>query len=195
MASEIVTVFEDAVEFNVKHPLQNRWTLWYDDSAGVKQNPKLSWDENLKNVLTFDNIEDFFGLYKHLKNASEIPAGANYHLFKEGVRPAWEDPVNKNGGKWTFSQLKTKRGPELDRNWLHTVVALLGEQFTYNDDISGAVISIRKAGDRIAVWTRSCEDKEKTLKTGMEFKKILGCTERLGFQSHVDTAVKNSRLL
>jgi translation initiation factor 4E len=130
-----------------------------------------------------------------LKNASDIPPGANYHLFKEGVRPAWEDPINKAGGKWTFSHIKNKRGPELDRHWLNIVIALLGEQFTFNDDISGVVISIRKAGDRISVWTRSSDDKDMTLKTGMEFKKILGCSERIGFQSHTDTAVKSSRFL
>ena len=22
------------------------------------------------------------------------------HLFKEGIKPTWEDPQNKSGGKW-----------------------------------------------------------------------------------------------
>jgi translation initiation factor 4E len=55
-----ITVFQDPINFNVKHPLQNKWTLWYDDAAGMKQN-QLSWDENLKLIMTVDTIEDFFG--------------------------------------------------------------------------------------------------------------------------------------
>jgi translation initiation factor 4E len=60
-------------------------------------------------------------MYRFLKLPSQIPAGANYHLFKKGIKPAWEDPHNKKGGKWTFSQNKTKRDMDLNEIWLNTV--------------------------------------------------------------------------
>jgi translation initiation factor 4E len=59
--SEFISIFDDNINFNVKHPLQYRWSLWYDDSANLKLNPKLPWEENLKKVYTFDTIEDFWG--------------------------------------------------------------------------------------------------------------------------------------
>lgn len=34
--SEPVTVFHNPNEFNVKHPLQNRWTLWFTKPATGK---------------------------------------------------------------------------------------------------------------------------------------------------------------
>jgi translation initiation factor 4E len=58
---ELVSIFDDRINFNVKHPLQCRWTLWYDDATMLKANPKLNWDENLKQVLTIESIEDFWG--------------------------------------------------------------------------------------------------------------------------------------
>lgn len=37
------------------------------------------------------------------------------------------------------------------------MLAMIGEQFTHNDEITGAVISVRKGVDRIAIWTNSCD--------------------------------------
>jgi hypothetical protein len=48
-------------ELQHKHPLQNTWTLWYDDPQMAKATPGLSWEANLKNIATFDTVEDFWG--------------------------------------------------------------------------------------------------------------------------------------
>ncbi|KAI8926647.1 translation initiation factor eIF 4e-like domain-containing protein [Entophlyctis helioformis] len=124
--------------------------------------------------------------------ASEVPVSGNYHIFKEGVEPAWEDPANAKGGKWTFPVQKQKRGPELDQYWLHTALACIGEQFTYGEEICGAVVSIRKVQDRICVWTKTADDREKCIKIGQELKALLPTTEKVTFQAHSDSAVKKS---
>jgi translation initiation factor 4E len=49
-----------------------------------------------------------------------MPLGSNYHLFKEGVQPMWEDPQNAKGGKWVTQVAKAKK-KELDSYWLNTV--------------------------------------------------------------------------
>jgi translation initiation factor 4E len=102
----------------------------------------------------------------HLKNPADIPQGANYHLFKEGIKPMWEDPANQRGGKWTSTYPKQARSAILNKAWFDTISAVLGEQFENGDDITGIVISMRKMGDRIAIWTKTCDNKEKTMKTG-----------------------------
>ena len=95
------------------------------------------------------------------------------------------------------------------------MIALVGEQFTNSTDISGAVVSIRKAADRISIWTKSFNDSGKTMKSGYvvlylcisritkridyfccrhEFKQYLGipAIEKIQFQAHSDTAAKSS---
>jgi translation initiation factor 4E len=57
----------------------------------------------------------------NIKKPSVIPPAANYHMFKFGVKPMWEEEQNKDGGKWTFSHDRGKRGGELDRHWINTV--------------------------------------------------------------------------
>jgi translation initiation factor 4E len=53
------TVFDDPKEYNVKHPLQNTWTLWFDN-PGKKAN-QTNWSENLKEIVNVNTVEDFWG--------------------------------------------------------------------------------------------------------------------------------------
>ena len=57
---------------------------------------------------------------------SELAVKSDYHLFKQGVRPEWEDPQNKHGGKWAY-QFKDKKAVNIDTLWLHVMLAAIGE--------------------------------------------------------------------
>ena len=48
-------------------------------------------------------IEDFWHMYNNLYSVSEIISNTDYLLFKKGIRPEWEDPENKHGGKWVVT--------------------------------------------------------------------------------------------
>jgi translation initiation factor 4E len=53
-----ITIFHDRMNYNVKHPLHNEWTLWFDN-PGKKANVQ-SWSQNLKEIVVFKTIEDFW---------------------------------------------------------------------------------------------------------------------------------------
>lgn len=44
-------------------------------------------------------------------------------MFKEGVKPAWEDSANAKGGKWSVQLPRGKFSAEIDQYWLFTVSA------------------------------------------------------------------------
>jgi hypothetical protein len=48
------TVLFDPENFTIKHPLQNRWTLWYDSPA--KKTTQATWASNLRKIVTFDTV-------------------------------------------------------------------------------------------------------------------------------------------
>ncbi|POR39109.1 Translation Initiation Factor Eif4e [Tolypocladium paradoxum] len=148
-----VTVFHDKDNFNVKHPLQNKWTLWFTKPPSGKGD---NWNDLLKEVITFDSVEEFWGVYNNVAPVSELPQKADYHLFKAGVRPEWEDPQNKHGGKWSY-QYKDKRNVDVDRLWLQVMMGAIGETLEEEDDgeVMGVVVNVRKAFYRIGVWTRT----------------------------------------
>jgi translation initiation factor 4E len=60
-------------------------------------------------------------LFNNLKPASEIQTGSNYHVFKEGVEPKWEDEQNAKGGKWLITLPPKARVKQLDQMWLWAV--------------------------------------------------------------------------
>ncbi|KAL7683562.1 putative translation Initiation factor eIF-4e [Plasmopara halstedii] len=175
-----------------KHPLQNRWVLWYDNPK--KRHSTESWEENLKNIYAFDTVEDFWCLYNNILVPTKLSIGSNYHLFKEGIRPMWEDPINAKGGKWIFTNPRSRKA-RLDECWLYVMLSLIGETLHDEDDISGAVVSVRKAQDRIAIWsgTASAEDRQKAIGRGFRQALVdLGKNEILKYQSHADAAASGS---
>ncbi|KAF8521473.1 eukaryotic translation initiation factor 4E class I [Gautieria morchelliformis] len=189
-AEDIRTVFSDPMNFNVKHPLYSSWTLWFDSPAtkgrNLPQTPSIStpatplpqtpsfsnaaaqgWMEDIKRVINFDSVEEFWGLYNNIVPPSQLPQKANYYLFKDNIIPAWEDDANKNGGKWSIQLPKEKNRANVDKMWLYTMLAAIGETFDPilsvphpangpppQGLITGVILSARPQFFRISIWTR-----------------------------------------
>lgn len=137
---------------------------------------------------------------------------SDYHLFKEGVRPEWEDIQNKHGGKWSY-QFKDKRSVAIDDVWLHVMLAAIGETLEEENDgeVMGVVVNVRKGFFRVGVWTRTIgksipgggdgdvaggkgrptERGQEILKNiGRKFKEVLTipANEAVEFSGHTDSA-------
>ncbi|KAJ1311069.1 hypothetical protein OPQ81_009573 [Rhizoctonia solani] len=186
---EMRTVFSDPQTFNVKHPLYSAWTLWFDSPntkgktlpqtpstsvpptpGGVPPTPGAnSWMEDIKRLIKFDSVEEFWGLYNNIIPPSKLPPKANYYLFKDDIMPAWEDPANMNGGKWSVQLPKDKNRGRIDEMWLFTMLAAIGETFDPalskaadpnsttpppTSLISGVIVSSRPQFYRVSIWTR-----------------------------------------
>lgn len=97
----------------------------------------------------------------------------DYHFFREGIAPTWEDPHNANGGKWTFRL--PKKGILASRLWEEVVLALVGGQFSGVPDgeVCGAVISVRERTNVLAVWTKSGKSQQMINKVGQALRRIL----------------------
>jgi translation initiation factor 4E len=97
-------------------------------------------------------VEEFWKVYVHLKRPSTLPVVSDYHFFKEGIRPVWEDEENCKGGKWV---IRLKKGV-CDRYWEELLMAMIGDQFNEaSDEVCGAVLSVRSGEDVLAVWTKN----------------------------------------
>lgn len=99
----------------------------------------------------FTQVKEFWRIYSHLVRANDLPNGYEYHFFRDGITPLWEDNKNRNGGKWIV-RLNKGMG---SRVWEDTLLTLIGEEFGLGDEICGAVISCKYSEDVIAVWNRN----------------------------------------
>jgi len=185
------SITPDPNNFTIKHPLQNRWTLWYDNPG--KKTSQASWGDHLKRVVTFDTVEDFWRIFNNIRPASKLIPGSNYHLFKEHIEPKWEHADNMKGGKWIAS-CKGKREVSLDKMWLWAVLACIGESFEDENEICGCVVSIRAGQDRIALWTRTSSNEQAQKRVGAQLKKVLELPDNnsVGYQVHADSMKRGS---
>ncbi|KAJ7595899.1 translation initiation factor eIF 4e-like domain-containing protein [Mycena floridula] len=181
-----------------EHPLQYDWTL-YHDTKSAKPGPftpltpspseSIDYEAGLTVVGSFATVESFCRYFNWLKPPSQLEKNSNYHLFKSGIKPMWEDPANENGGKWVLTM---KNNPVLlDRCWSWLAMALVGQELEGTDDeICGAVVSLRSKVDRIQVWTRGKEEVEKLNGIGKRLVKLLDIGEGDGvgleFQFNTD---------
>ena len=99
----------------------------------------------------FSTAQEFWKVYSHLKRPSALPTVSDYHFFKDGIRPVWEDEENKKGGKWI---IRLKKGVS-DRYWEELLMAMIGDQFAEAaEEVCGAVLSVRSGEDVFSIWTK-----------------------------------------
>ncbi|KAJ9148350.1 Translation initiation factor eIF4E3 [Pleurostoma richardsiae] len=149
------------------HPLRNGWVFWFRPPI-PKSNGYIPYEKTVHAVAGCDTVEEFFAVYKHLKRPSSLPLVSDYHIFKKGIRPIWEDEENKKGGKWI---VRLKKGVA-DRYWEDLVLAIIGDQFgEAGEELCGAVMSVRNGEDILSIWTRT--DGGRVLKIRETMKRIL----------------------
>jgi len=174
------------------HPLQYRWTLWFNPPA--RGSDKANWTSNNRPVATFGTVEDFWRLYNNLVLPSQLQLGSNYHLFKDGVQPEWEDAENSKGGKWVmnFNRRTEAEIQEFDDAWTWTLLALIGEFFEDSDHICGVVISPRAKQNRLALWTKDAQNSAVVKRIGATFKRNINEAMSIGYQVHADAVKQGS---
>jgi translation initiation factor 4E len=137
-----------------------------------------AYEAGLTTVGEFDTVESYCRYFNWLKPPSKLERNSNYHLFKSGIKPMWEDEANANGGKWVLTM---KNNPALlDQCWQWLTMALVGEELDEGDEICGAVVSLRSKVDRIQLWMRSKDDVEKVNGIGRKLVKLLDVSESDG---------------
>ncbi|KAG0298230.1 Eukaryotic translation initiation factor 4E type 2 [Dissophora globulifera] len=170
------------------HPLHFNWVFWFMHRApGSKI---LNYESSMKKIATFGSVEDFWAVYSHLRRPHELPHVSDYHLFKQGVRPVWEDAANIHGGKWI---VRLKKGLA-SRYWENLVMAVIGDQFDVGSEICGLVLSIRGAEDILSIWNQSAHEGRINLKIRDTMKRVLNLPADtiMEYKTHNDALKDNS---
>ena len=128
-------------------------------------------------------MEDFWAVYNHTMRPGEMgpavgDAPADLHVFREGIKPAWEDPSNKCGCKMSLRVRKRLT----TQSWERILLGLVGGSLPAAGSraavrvpegagatdtlpgalagslVVGAVVSVRHHEDTLSLWLRSCHD-------------------------------------
>lgn len=135
------------------------------------------------------SIEQLWMSLSTLKRVDDLAIGSDILLFKSGVAPVWEDPINTKGGRWVFrfnrrstnaiddDSAQTEAATASSRKrtnliWerlvLRTTTGSLIPELVDQDtaeallnDICGLVLSVRRDEDIILVWNSNLNFKKK----------------------------------
>ena len=106
--------------------------------------------EKIIKIGDVSNISEFWEVFQHLKKPNQCPVGSDYHVFKKGIVPMWEDKLNKDGGK--LSLLLTWK--YVNVIWEETTFNFAKGLLPYYDYINGIVISMRPKFFALSFWIK-----------------------------------------
>uniref|UniRef100_UPI003AAC6A44 eukaryotic translation initiation factor 4E type 2-like isoform X2 n=1 Tax=Centroberyx gerrardi TaxID=166262 RepID=UPI003AAC6A44 len=135
-------------------------------------------------------VEQFWKFYSHLVRPGDLTGHSDFHLFKEGIKPMWEDEANRSGGKWI---IRLRKGLA-SRFWENIILAMLGEQFMVGEEICGVVVSIRFQEDILSIWNKTSSDQTTTSRIRDTLRRVLNLPPNtiMEYKTHNDSLRDNS---
>lgn len=184
LEKKVVTVGEG------EHPLQCPYAFWFSRRPPGKLQSSTSYASNIKLVGKFASVEQFWAFYSYLVRPGDLSGHSDIHLFKDGIKPMWEDEANKHGGKWI---VRLRKGLA-SRCWENLILAMLGEQFMVGSEVCGAVISVRFQEDIISIWNRNAADQATTTRIRDTLKRVLNLPQNtiMEYKAHQSSLKDNS---
>jgi len=127
------------------------WVFWCRPPMQKNNGYAVKYEDTISSMAKFNTDLDFVAIFGHLKHPSEMPIVWEYHLFKEGIRPIWEDEENRKGGKWVIRLAKGVA----DRCWENLQFNLVADSWgELGEEICGGVVSMRSGEDVLSLWLR-----------------------------------------
>ena len=143
--------------------LSNKFSFWYrisDDLYQVQSKQpidKKEYENQVKKIAEFETIEDFWAIFQHLRKPDSCKPGIEFQMFKDPVKPMWEDENNKNGGRISI-KLRKEYTTII---WEEMIFALIGDVLPkeIKDEINGIVVTSRKEFNTLQIWIKTFDPK------------------------------------
>jgi len=176
---------------NSLYPLQNNWVM-YDHT---KSNSG-SYESSTRKVCEFGTVIKFWQIFNSYPGPKQLFSNKNYKpsmsgreissisVFKKGILPKWEDPINKYGAEISKRRFGKKDTlDELDTNWNDLLIACISSMF--DPSVTGIRVvdsSNTKNADefrllyKIELWF---DDIKKKTIIEEKFKNLLGLEDKV----------------
>jgi translation initiation factor 4E len=157
------------------------WTLW-EKPVMAHSSDHDAYSAQMRVLSRITNVEEFWKYWLCVPQPSELLESKHFvremegggltqvdtlMLFREGVRPEWEDPANSSGGHFQF-MFKTGGMPpaQLDEFWNNIAIGIVSGTVQPNDLVTGIRLldkstTGRNSCIRIEVWFRDFVSSEK----------------------------------
>lgn len=167
-------------EMKQKDPaLRYSWVIW-EQTVQSNDSKTAQYSDTTHRVATFSTVKGFWKYWNHLPQPSELLDGKKFvrevgesrnvvdalMVFREGIKPEWEDAANAKGGHFQFLLKPSLGGGLIDEYWNNIVLGMVGGTIEPEEIITGVRLvdklsTARSASVRIEVWYSGPEENEK----------------------------------
>ena len=145
------------------------FSFWYVNYHSTK---KEEYDKSVKLLCSFSDVKDFWRYFIYLKKPSAIPHGGQLSLFKENIKPIWEDKENVGGGRF----LLTVNTRTADCIWDELVYLTISTHNDFFDQINGIMATTLNHIVKITIWAKA-QSGTGFVEKGVElFHHMTGCS-------------------
>ena len=151
------------------HPLSDKWCLW----AHLPHD--IDWSLNsYKAIYTMGTVEETIAITESMPDI--LVKNCMLFIMRNGVKPTWEDPVNRNGGCFSY-KVSNKCVYDVWKELTYVLVGVsISKSSSFVSCVTGITISPKKNFCIIKIWMTNCVNQNPEIITS-EIKGLIsqGC--------------------
>jgi len=153
-----MTTIQTSVASNEFHKLVDNWCLWahlpHDTDWSIK---------SYKKIYTLTTVEETIAITETLPDI--LIKNCMMFLMRDGIKPTWEDPQNRNGGCFSY-KVSNKNVYEVWKELTYVVVGnTVSKQNSFVSSVTGITISPKKNFCIIKIWMSNCTNQNSSIVT------------------------------
>jgi hypothetical protein len=142
---------ETTTSMDAFHNLSDKWTLW----AHLPHNTDWSMQSYIP-ISTFKTVEETIAVTETLP--AILVENCMLFMMRDGIKPAWEDPKNRNGGCFSY-KVSNKNVYKVWKDLTYVVVGgTISKQSGFVNCVTGITISPKKNFCIIKIWMTDCNN-------------------------------------
>jgi len=131
------------------NPLSDKWTLW----SHLPHNSDWSMASYIP-IITLSSVEEAIAVMEILPNT--LIENCMLFLMRQGIKPMWEDPKNRNGGFFSY-KISNSQVCKVWRNLSYvTLGGTISKNATFVEGVNGITISPKKNFCILKIWMKNC---------------------------------------
>jgi translation initiation factor 4E len=133
-------------EANLSTQLEETFTLWFHSSSDQ------DWSiDSYHEIFNFNTVDEFLTLLMAINTRPKMLLNGMFFIMRQGIKPTWEDPINKDGGVFTWKVEKEDVLSAWENMCMLLVTGSLHEIFD-EYGFNGISISPKKTNNILKVW-------------------------------------------
>ena len=130
--------------------LSNKFTFWYHI---IESTDDQKYESQIRKLAEFETLDEFWSIFQYLKKPDDVKQTMEIQLFKNPIKPMWEDEENKNGGRIALKLRKEFSNLVWEELVFSFIGGYLGKEV--QKDIYGIVISCKKDFNSMQIWLKN----------------------------------------